>query len=112
MYTYKAQVLRVIDGDTVDLLVEVGFNIKIKERFRLYGIDTPETRTRDLEEKAAGLEAKEYLRNRLHNLINLNIKTRKDSKGKFGRYLCTLYDGNIDINKEMVKHGYAKPYLK
>ena len=61
-YRYNAKVMRVVDGDTLDLEIDLGFNIKINERVRLFGIDTPETRTRDLEEKKRGLEAKEYVR--------------------------------------------------
>lgn len=115
MYRYKAEVVRVIDGDTVDLIVDLGFSMRMQERFRLYGINTPETRTRDLEEKAAGIRAKQYLIARLSGVQSLQIETHKDKKGKFGRYLCSLLDvsegGDININRELVRKGYAEEYM-
>ena len=115
MYEYSAKVDRVVDGDTVDLHVDLGFGITIKERFRLYGINAPETRTRDQDEKIRGMEAKKWLADKLHNSNNLRIRTVKDKKGKFGRYLCTLIlhdqDGGIDLNKEMVELKLAKEYM-
>lgn len=114
MYEYSAKTVRVVDGDTVDLLVDLGFGITIKERFRLYGINAPESRTRDLEEKVKGLESKKWLIHRLEDVTDLRILTLKDAKGKFGRYLCILMihdqDGGININKEMVELQLAKEY--
>ena len=95
MYEYKANVVRAVDGDTVDLLVDLGFGTFIKERFRLYGIDAPETRTRDQDEKIRGIEAKRWLISRLQGVFDLRIRTYKDKKGK----------------KEMVELGLAKEYV-
>jgi len=110
MYEYNAEVLRVVDGDTVDLLVDIGFNVKIKERFRLYGINAPETRTKDLDEKKRGLDAKEWLIARI-NHQPITIKTIKDKKGKFGRYLAEIYSNGENLNKQMVTLGFAVEYM-
>ena len=111
-YRYNAKVMRVVDGDTLDLEIDLGFNIKINERVRLFGIDTPETRTKDLDEKKRGLEAKEYVREQIE-FKDIRIETEKD-KGKFGRYLATIfYDvGEFDcnLNQVLVKTGLAKEY--
>ena len=93
MYEYSAEVLRIVDGDTVDVLIDCGFSTFRKERVRLYGINAPESRTRDKEEKVRGLAAKA----RLEELINLTsskivIKTELDKKGKYGRILGVLWD--------------------
>ena len=109
MYEYKIkEVVKVVDGDTVDLNIDLGFNLTKKERVRLAGIDTPESRTRDLEEKELGLEAKEFLKRRLSDGDNLKVKTEKD--GKYGRMLGWIYISETNINKEMVQRGYAWEY--
>ena len=114
MYTYKAKVLSVYDGDTITCLLDLGFNIHIKEKFRLYGIDTPEIRTKDLNEKKEGYKAK----NRLADLIDqkeIYIKVLK--KGKFGRWVSKIYlneaDCNNDtsINQKLIDEGLAKPFM-
>ena len=93
MYEYSAQVLRVVDGDTVDVLIDCGFSTFKKERVRLYGIDAPESRTRDKEEKIRGLAAKERLDELITNTGgNVVIKTELDKKGKFGRILGVIWD--------------------
>ena len=109
MYEYAVkEVVRVVDGDTIDVLIDLGFDLTKKERIRLAGIDTPESRTRDLEEKALGLEAKDFLHGLLDNAVELRVKTEKD--GKYGRMLGWLHDGNTNINKYMVLKGYAWEY--
>ena len=109
MYEYKIkEVVKVVDGDTVDLNIDLGFNLTKKERVRLAGIDTPESRTRDLKEKELGIEAKEFLERRLSDGENLKVKTEKD--GKYGRMLGWIYISETNINKEMVQRGYAWEY--
>lgn len=112
MYEYKAEIVRVVDGDTVDLIVDLGFGMRMQERFRLYGINAPESRTRDLAEKRLGKIATSYLISRIGSTTDLRIRTFKDSKGKFGRYLCVLMDDDININEEMVSRGFAEEYMK
>ena len=83
MYEYRANIRRVVDGDTVDVDIDLGFGVWLKkQRVRLYGIDTPESRTRDLDEKKFGLMAKEYLIDQLKD--GAILKTRLDGKGKYG----------------------------
>jgi len=101
-YTYKAKLVRVIDGDTVDLLVDLGHRITIKERYRLSGINTPEVRGK---EREAGLAAKRFLMWELRE--DLVIQTDLDKKGKYGRYLATLYVDGRNINQALVDAGHA-----
>ena len=111
MYEYAIkEVIKVVDGDTIDILIDLGFDLTKKERVRLAGIDTPESRTRDLEEKAMGIEAKEFLTRRLTDGVAsvLRVKTEKD--GKYGRMLGWLFCGDTNINTEMVYRGYAWEY--
>ena len=115
MYEYKAEVRRVVDGDTVDVTIDCGFNIHIKERVRLSGIDTPECRTRDLEEKKRGLAAKDRLIEILESFGNrFVIKTFIDKKGKFGRLLGELIspDGSQNANQMLLEEGHAVVYNK
>ena len=110
MYTYKAKVIRVVDGDTLDLEIDLGFKITLHERIRLSGVNTPETRTRDKKEKEAGLKAKQYVCDMVSGK-SIEIETAK--QGKFGRYLATIYYGTkkINLNKELIKKGYAREYF-
>ena len=111
MFEYSCTIVKVIDGDTVDVDIDLGFGVWLKkQRIRLYGIDTPESRTRDTEEKVFGLEAKAYLKTRLENCEKLIVKTEKD--GKYGRMLGWFYshEGETSINIEMVEKGYAWEY--
>ena len=109
MYEYNCEILRVVDGDTVDVSIDLGFDISYKSRVRLYGIDTPESRTRDKDEKARGLMSKEYLMNELSK-GQVVIKTHKDKKGKFGRVLGEMYVGDKNINLMMVDDCLAVEY--
>tara|TARA_Y100001937_G_scaffold82757_1_gene111991 strand:+ start:1215 stop:1601 length:387 start_codon:yes stop_codon:yes gene_type:complete len=109
MYEYKIkEVLKVVDGDTIDILIDLGFDLTKKERIRLSGIDTPECRTKNLEEKELGLEAKNFLERRISECENLWVATEKD--GKYGRMLGTIWCGVMNINEEMVSRGYAWEY--
>ena len=111
MYEYKVkEVVKVVDGDTIDVVIDLGFDISKKERVRLAGIDTPESRTRDLDEKKLGLEAKEYLSTNLYNANHLIISTEKD--GKYGRMLGTIHmnDDIVSLNQQMIDKGYAWEY--
>ena len=110
MYEYHVKkICRIIDGDTIDVDIDLGFSLTKKERIRLAGIDTPETRTKDYEEKKLGVDAKEYLAMRLDACDNLVVKTEKD--GKYGRMLGWLFDDdNRSINRDMVDLGYAWSY--
>ena len=115
MYQYYVRkVENVVDGDTIDVLIDLGFDILFASRVRLAGIDTPESRTKDLAEKALGLEAKEYLKKHLKDAKSVIIKTEKmDSSEKYGRILGWVYvDGNtVSINDMMINDGYAWGYL-
>jgi|TARA_R110002051_G_C8761147_1_gene501691 micrococcal nuclease len=111
LYHYSAEVTRVVDGDTVDAFVDLGFDMHSKQRVRLYGINTPEVRTRDKVEKKAGLAAMARLQEMLRESNNkCVIKTRLDRKGKYGRVLGVLYVNECDLNTKLVKEGHAKKY--
>ena len=116
MYRYKVEVTRVVDGDTVDVDIDLGFGVWLhKERVRLYGIDTPESRTRDLEEKKYGLAAKKFLTGMLDDPAGITLKTHKDATGKFGRILGELWRttnyADQSINDYMVEKHHAAAYL-
>jgi|TARA_R110001592_G_scaffold116235_1_gene317464 micrococcal nuclease len=113
MYEYKAKVTRVVDGDTVDLLIDVGFNIHIKERARLYGIDAPESRTRDLEEKKRGLASKARLIEILESFGDTIVVKTSIDKGKYGRLLAELLsqDGDQNANQMLISEGHATEYF-
>ena len=113
-YEYNAELRRVVDGDTVDVTIDCGFNMHVKERVRLYGINTPESRTRDLEEKKRGLAAKDRLIEILESFGNkFVIKTSVDKKGKFGRLLGELIskDGDQNANQMLLEEGHAVEYF-
>ena len=115
MYEYYVRkVEAVVDGDTVDVLIDLGFDILFASRVRLAGIDTPESRTKDLAEKALGLEAKEYLKKHLKDAKSVIIKTEKmDSSEKYGRILGWVYvnEDTESLNDKMINDGYAWGYL-
>ena len=108
---------RVVDGDTIDVTIDLGFDLYKSERVRVAGIDTPEKRTRDLEEKALGIDATNYLKKKLEETIEgdeeLTIRTElKGGMGKYGRLLGWLYIGEdaISLNEKMITEGYAWAY--
>jgi micrococcal nuclease len=112
-YFYKAEILRVVDGDTVDVLIDLGFDILHKTRLRLYGIDAPETRTKDLKEKAAGLKAKTFAIDWLDGHSTVHIQTFKDKHGKYGRVLAEIYSDEIKtacLNHDLIESGNAFEY--
>lgn len=115
MYEYYVRkVENVVDGDTIDVLIDLGFDILFQSRVRLAGIDTPESRTKDLKEKALGLESKEYLKKHLKDAKSVVIKTEKmNSSEKFGRILGWLYvNGDTEsVNDKMINDGYAWGYM-
>lgn len=114
MYEYRVKkVLKVVDGDTIDVDIDLGFNVSYTQRVRLAGIDTPESRTTDLKEKALGLEVKEYLKHSLEGAEDVVIQTEKpDSSEKYGRILGWLFinDDEVSLNEKMINEGYAWEY--
>lgn len=117
MYTYRIKKINsVTDGDTIDCDIDLGFDISLNQKIRLAGIDSPESKTKDLNEKKYGLEAKEYLKSKLSEYKGqLIIRTEKsDSTEKYGRIIGWLYLGDetkTSLNEMMVSEGYAWSYL-
>jgi len=111
MYEYKCEVTRIVDGDTVDVILDLGFSILHKARVRLYAIDTPESRTRNKDEKARGLMAKNFIVQHVNAAEKCVIQTHlKDSKGKFGRVLGTLVTDELNINDALIENHLAVAY--
>ena len=119
MYEYKVSLVKVVDGDTVDVDIDLGFGMTYKkQRVRMVGIDTPESRTRDLVEKKFGKASKKHLKRLLEECESISLVSH--DKGKFGRILGTLYahhaEGHpqfelkVDINKQMIEDSHAVPY--
>jgi micrococcal nuclease len=112
MYEYSCEVRRVVDGDTIDVTMDLGFNILHKCRVRLFGIDTPESRTRDLDEKARGKMAAAFLKDAIDSGKQVIIQTKlKDSRGKFGRVLGDIVVDGVNINQLMVENYHAAAYF-
>lgn len=115
MYEYYVKsVEKIVDGDTIDVIIDLGFDVLFASRVRLAGIDTPESRTTDKMEKTLGLEAKEYLKHFFKDAKSVIIKTEKmDSSEKYGRILGWVYvnGDSISLNDHMIKDGYAWGYL-
>jgi micrococcal nuclease len=112
MYEYNARLIRVIDGDTIDCSIDLGFNINMNERVRLKGINTPEIRTKDLEEKKKGLAAKDRVIELFEGIEKFIIKTELDKKGKYGRILGTIIlpEWSTSLNEILLKEGHAVVY--
>ena len=117
MYTYKIKLDRVVDGDTIDAEIDLGFDIKVKKRVRFMGINAPESRTKDLEEKAKGLAAKDRVKQLLEGCENITLKSH--GVGKFGRCLGEIFLDMVDgqekitfesLNELLIKEGHAKEY--
>ena len=117
MYTYNIQLVRVIDGDTIDANIDLGFDVSVKKRIRFMGINTPESRTRDLEEKARGLAAKDRVKQLLEGCNKIQLTSH--GVGKFGRCLGELYLDMVDgkevvtmenLNQLLIKEGHAVEY--
>ena len=117
-YNFRVtEINRVLDGDTIDVTIDLGFDLFKKERVRIAGVDTPEKRTRDLEEKELGIDATNWLKERLEGALageeNLTIRTELvGGVGKYGRLLGWLYVGDEDesLNEQMITEGYAWAY--
>ena len=117
-YNFRVvKVNKVVDGDTIDVTIDLGFDLYKKERVRIAGVDTPEKRTRDLEEKALGLDATYWMKKQLDDTIKgdeeLIIRTElKGGTGKYGRLLGWLYvgDATVSLNEQMITEGYAWAY--
>jgi len=117
-YNFRVtKINRVVDGDTIDVTIDLGFDLLKKERVRIAGVDTPEKRTRDLEEKALGLDATAWMKEKLEGAIKgddeLTIRTElKGGVGKYGRLLGWLYvgDDEFSLNQQMITEGYAWEY--
>jgi len=111
MYEYKCKLVRVVDGDTVDVDIDLGFGVWMqKQRIRMYGIDTPESRTSDKVEKVYGKAASAFL-TKWTNAGELSLKTFKDGKGKYGRILGEIwYGGEHNINQLLVDNHHAVRY--
>jgi micrococcal nuclease len=115
MYEYRIKkVVKVVDGDTIDVEIDLGFNISYAQRVRLAGIDTPESRTKDAKEKVLGLEVKDRLKKAIDAAKDVVVKTElPDSSEKYGRILGWVYlDGNTkSINEQLIEQGYAWGYM-
>ena len=117
-YNFRVtKIKKVVDGDTIDVVIDLGFDLTKTERVRIAGVDTPEKRTRDLEEKALGLDATNWLKEKLNETIKgdqeLTIRTELvGGTGKYGRLLGWLYvgDSDVSLNKQMIEQGYAWEY--
>ena len=117
-YNFRVtEIVKVVDGDTIDVLIDLGFDLYKKERVRIAGVDTPEKRTKDLEEKALGLDATYWMKKNLEDTIagdeELTIRTElKGGTGKYGRLLGWLYvgDDTVSLNEQMITEGYAWAY--
>jgi micrococcal nuclease len=113
-YIYRIKnILRVVDGDTIDADIDLGFSISLEKRIRLAGVDTPESRTKDEYEKKLGLESKEWLKNRLQFAKDIIIKTElPDSTEKYGRIIGHLFINNeaTSLNEQMIVSGFAWEY--
>ena len=118
-YNFRVtEIVKVLDGDTIDVLIDLGFDLFKKERVRIAGVDTPEKRTRDLEEKALGIDATNWLKKKLEDTIagdgdELTIRTELvGGTGKYGRLLGWLYinEDTISLNEQMITEGYAWAY--
>ena len=111
------EIKKVLDGDTIDVIIDLGFDLAKTERVRIAGVDTPEKRTRNLEEKALGIDATEWLKDKLEGAIDgdddLIIRTELvGGVGKYGRLLGWLYigDSDLSLNEQMITEGYAHAY--
>ena len=111
MYEYRAKITKVIDGDTIRADIDLGFDMILSNQtIRLYGVDAPESRTRDLEEKYYGNLTKEFLKRYIKNNNIVILKTHLDKKGKFGRILGEIYLNNLNVNQLLIDENLAVEY--
>jgi micrococcal nuclease len=116
-FWYGAKVLNVIDGDTIDLMIDLGFNVHHKIRVRLFGVNTPESRTKDLAEKAMGLKAKSFTKDWLDGHSWVYVNTIPDKNDKYGRVLAKIYSSEdiqapstACLNTDIIQAGFAREY--
>lgn len=111
-FAYRVKsIKKIIDGDTFDCVLDLGFDVLLEARVRMAGIDTPESRTRDKVEKKFGLASKAYLVDKIKNAEDIIVRTELDNeKGKFGRILGTVYLDGVNINQQMINESYAVGY--
>lgn len=108
LYFYRVEtVISNYDGDTIDVLLDLGLYHYQKVRLRLYGVDTPELRG---QERQVGLQVRDYVAERLSAAENIVVQTMKDQQGKYGRWLARIYVDGTDLNQELLDLGYAEPY--
>ena len=111
MYTYNVkEIVKIYDGDTITVSIRLGFNITTKQTFRLANIDTPEIKG---DERPDGIISRDWLRERLSKAMENNgivIKTYKDTKGKYGRYIAEIFVDGVNINKQLLAEGLASVY--
>lgn len=112
-FVYRiAKIERIVDGDTLDVVFDLGFDVLLRARIRMFGIDTPESRTRDEVEKKFGLASKQYLKDRVSKAQTVICKTHvADARGKFGRVLGEIWCDGVNVNQAMVNEGYAVAYF-
>lgn len=117
-FWYGATVLNVVDGDTIDLMIDLGFDIHRKIRVRLYGVNTPESRTKDLKEKELGIKAKEFTKDWLSRHKWVFVNTIPDKNDKYGRILAQIFSSEdisspstACLNKDIIQSGYAREYF-
>jgi micrococcal nuclease len=112
MYEYSCKIVKVVDGDTTDVDIDLGFGVWMKkQRVRFYGVDTPESRTRDLEEKKYGLMAKQFVLDHLPIGSTQTLRTRKDGVGKYGRILGEFVVGDTTVNQLLIDTHNAVAYF-
>lgn len=114
LYVYRATLLRIVDGDTLDLRISLGLDVKIDQRIRLYGINTPELNSPDPAERERAQEARTFVTTYLPTHENgITLKTYKDRREKYGRYLGEIYAGDTvqSLNTALIEAGLAVPYL-
>lgn len=111
-YTYGIEIIKIVDGDTIDVLIDLGFHIKVKKKVRLQGINAPESRTRDLAEKKRGLAAKARLREMCSDeeFGEAKLVLKCHGIGKYGRVLGEIFNHNCNLNRMMVSEGFATEY--
>ena len=109
MYEYKAKYIRNYDGDTITLVVDLGFKVQIKMNVRLADVNTPEIRTDNIKEKERAMKARDFVHDALTEAMDIRIKTKK-SPGKYGRYIAEVFYDDKNLNEELLQEGLADPY--
>lgn len=109
-YTYRASVIYVVDGDTVDVAIDLGFKITTHQRVRMLGVNTAELHSTDLEERRLAIKAREWVFSKLQDKEVTLVSHKPLSTDKYGRYLAQVWLGDLNINEELLKSGLAKEY--